>query len=170
MLGPFAAGVSGDGVTANEADGSVGGRMPTAGLTNGSVNRSAVYTQLYLGLFSRPQRKGYVSITLHKICEGPLRSKRKQILGVPPATGRPHALRHAEQTRARVRERSKQRSTCSVCACAFVRMIVSDASDKVGEQSSVWQLGNVNARLLSPSRSASGSRLLRSPGPINPLT
>ena len=55
MLGPFAVGVSGDeGPQTVKPDGPVGERVPTAGLTNGSVNRSAVYTQLYLGLLSAP--------------------------------------------------------------------------------------------------------------------
>ena len=48
-------GVGGIGVTANGQNqtASVGGRVPTVGLTSGVVNGSAVYTQLYLGLFDR---------------------------------------------------------------------------------------------------------------------
>jgi hypothetical protein len=52
-------GCRGIGVTANGQNqtASVGGRVPTAGLTSGGVNGSAVYTQLYLGLFDRSLRK-----------------------------------------------------------------------------------------------------------------
>ena len=81
MLGPFAVGVSGDGV-------------PTIGLTNGSVNRNARHTQIVLwfiqrllpeGLTQSSHKRhpkvhftgdGYVSITFHKKCEAGPRSDR----------------------------------------------------------------------------------------------
>jgi hypothetical protein len=71
MLGakPFAEGCRGDGVTANGQNqtASVGGRVPTAGLTNGGANGSAVYAQLYLGLFSRPLRKELLILPAKKV-------------------------------------------------------------------------------------------------------
>jgi hypothetical protein len=73
--------------------------VPTAGLTNGSVNRSAVYTQLYLGLFSRTRKvsgtqcllrrkcEGYVSIKFPQDLRSTTAAERDENFGGGPATG-----------------------------------------------------------------------------------